>query len=111
MNISDMTVDRNSGNIFTDLGRPDADAHVVKAELMTRIDTIIRRRGITQLEAARLPGLSQPDISRLPRGDFRDCSLERLPRLLTTLDRDIDIRQPRSPATAGTLRAATAESA
>ena len=111
MNISDTTVDRNSGNIFTDLGRPDADAHVVKAELMTRIDTIIRRRGITQLEAARLPGLSQPDISRLPGGDFRDCSLERLPRLLTTLDRDIDIRQPRSPATAGTLRAATAESA
>ena len=55
-------------------------------------------------------GLSQPDVSRLLRGDFSEYSLERLFRLLTTLGRDIDIviRQPRSTA-GGCLRIAAAE--
>ena len=54
--------------------------------------------------------LSQPDVSRLLRGDFREYSLERLFRLLTALGRDIDIviRQPRSAA-GGKLRIAAAE--
>ena len=99
-----------SGNVFADLGLPDADAHLLKAGLDARIDTIIRRRGLAQTEAARLLGLSQPDVSRLLRGDFREYSLERLLRLLTTLGRDVDIviRLPRS-ADGGRLRIAAAE--
>ena len=110
MEPTETTVERGSGNVFADLGLPDADAHLVKAELVSRIDDIIRGRSITQTEAARLLGLSQPDMSRLLRGDFREYSLERLFRLLTALGRDIDIviRQPRS-ATGGKLRIATAE--
>ena len=113
MDIPDAVVERGSANVFADLGSPDADAHVVKAELVTRIDAIIRRRGITQAEAARLLGLSQPDVSRLLRGDFREYSLERLLRLLVTLGRDIEIviRRPRSPVEGGTLRIASAETA
>ena len=105
MNASDSTIERSSGNVFADLDVPDADAHLLKAELVSRIDTIVRQRGITQTEAARILGLSQPDVSRLLRGDFRQYSLERLFRLLTSLGRDIDIviRQPRS-ATGGKLR-------
>ena len=104
MNASDSTVERSSGNVFADLDVPDAGAHLLKAELVSRIDTIVRQRGITQTEAARILGLSQPDISRLLRGDVRQYSLERLFRLLTALGRDIDIviRQPRS-ATGGKL--------
>ena len=110
MEPTDTTVERGSGNVFADLGLPDADAHLVKAELVSRIDAIVRQRGITQTEAARLLGLSQPDVSRLLRGDFSEYSLERLFRLLTTLGRDIDIviRQPRSTA-GGCLRIAAAE--
>ena len=110
MNTSDSTVERGSGNVFADLDLPDADAHLLKAELVSRIDTIVRQRRITQTEAARLLGLSQPDVSRLLRGDFREYSLERLFRLLTALGRDIDIviRQPRSP-TGGKLRIAATE--
>ena len=85
MDTTDTTVERGSGNVFADLGLPDADAHLVKAELVSRIDGIVRKRGITQTEAARLLGLSQPDVSRLLRGDFREYSLERLFRLLTAL--------------------------
>ncbi len=105
-------VERGRGNVFADPGFPDADAHLVKAELVSRIDDIVRKRGITQTEAARLPGLSRPDVSRLPRGDFREHSLERLLRLLTALGRDVDIviRQPRSAA-GGTLRIGAADTA
>ena len=82
----------------------------MKAELVSRIDTIVRQRGITQAEAGRMLGLSQPDVSRLLRGDFREYSLERLLRLLTMLGRDIDIviRRPRSTA-GGKLRVAVSK--
>ena len=112
MSIADTAVERGSDNVFADLGRPDADTHVVKAELVSHIDTIVRQRGITQAEAGRMLGLSQPDVSRLLRGDFREYSLERLLRLLTALGRDIDIviRQPRSPA-GGRLRVAVTKAA
>ena len=107
---AETAVEHGSGNVFADLGLPDADAHLLKAGLVVRIDAIIRRRGLTQTEAARLLGLSQPDVSRLLRGDFRQYSLERLLRLLTTLGRDVDIviRRPRS-ADGGRLRIAAAE--
>ena len=91
MDTSDPTIMRGSGNVFADLDLPDADVHLLKAELVTRIDAIVRQRGITQTEAARLLGLSQPDVSRLLRGDFREYSLERLFRLLTALGCNIEI--------------------
>ncbi len=91
MKTQNMKIERGSGNVFADLGLPDADTHLLKAELVTRIDRIIRQRGLKQVEAAKLMGLSQPDVSRLMRGDFQEYSLERLLRLLTRLGRDVDI--------------------
>ena len=84
-------VERGSGNVFADLGRPDAEAHLLKAQLVTRIEKIIRQRKLKQVEAAALLGLSQPDVSRLLRGNFRAYSVERLLRLLTALGRDVEI--------------------
>jgi predicted XRE-type DNA-binding protein len=84
-------VARGGGNVFADLGVSDAEAHLVKASLVSRIDDIVRQRRLTQVKAAVLMGLKQPDVSRLLSGDFRDFSVERLLRLLIALDRDIDI--------------------
>ncbi len=84
-------IERGSGNVFADLGHPDAEAHLLKAELVSRIDRIIRQRKLKQVEAAELLGLSQPDVSRLLRGNFREYSVERLLRLLTALGRDVEI--------------------
>ena len=97
MKTDKMKVERGSGNVFADLGRPDAEAHLLKAKLVARIDEIIRRRGLKQVEAAKLLGLSQPDVSRLLRGSFREYSVERLLRLLMALGRDVKIviREPR----------------
>ena len=113
MNISDTTVERGSNNVFADLDLPDADSLFVKAGLVSRIDAIIRSLDITQAEAGRLLGLSQPDVSRLLAGDFREYSLERLLLLLARLGCDIEIviRCPRSPAGVGDLRIADAEDA
>lgn len=99
MKVKDTKIERGSGNVFKDLGYPDADVHQLKAELVARIDEIIRQRGLTQVETARLLGLSQPDVSRLLRGSFREYSMERLLRLLTGLGRDVEIviRRSRSP--------------
>ena len=97
MKMDKMKIERGSGNVFADLDRPDAEAHLLKAKLVTRIDAIIRQRGLTQVAAAKLLGLSQPDVSRLLRGHFREFSVERLLRLLMALGRDVEIviRAPR----------------
>ncbi len=93
-------VERRSGNVFADLGLADAEEHLLKASLVSRIDDIVRQRDLTQAQAAALTGLAQPDVSRLLRGDFREFSVERLLRLLIALGRDIDIVIRPKPARA-----------
>ena len=99
MDDGDTRVERGSGNVFRDIGHPDPETHLLKAELVTRIDEIIRERRMKQVEAAKLLGLSQPDISRLLRGNFRDYSVERLLRLLTALGRECSDSHPAFAAT------------
>ncbi len=77
--------------MFADLGQPDSDTHLLKAELVSRIDRIIGQRKLTQAKAAGILGISQPDVSRLLRGNFRDYSMERLFRLLQALGQDVEI--------------------
>jgi predicted XRE-type DNA-binding protein len=80
-----------SGNVFKDLGMPNADEHIVKAQLVFKIDTIMKERRLKQVEAGELFGIRQPDISKMLRGDFRQFSVERLLRFLVALDQDVEI--------------------
>lgn len=80
-----------SGNVFKDLGLPNADEHLVKAQLVYKIDAIMKSRGLKQVEAAKLFGIRQPDVSKMLRGDFRQFSVERLLRFLVALDQDVEI--------------------
>jgi predicted XRE-type DNA-binding protein len=98
----DRTVTRSSSNIFADAGLPDADSQLIKAQLVSRIDDIIRERGLSQREAARILDVAQPDLSNILRGRFRGYSVERLMRMLTALDCDVSIvvaEKGREPAT------------
>ena len=105
LNTSEIWVERGSGNVFADLDFPDAESHLLKAELVSRIDDIIRQRRTTQAETARALGLSRPDLSRLLRGDFREHSLERLFHFLTALGCDIGIViRPSDPDNGGKQR-------
>ena len=92
MNDDDETrVRHGSGNVFADLGYAGPDTHFLKAGLMSRVIEIIHARKLTQTQAARLTGVSQPDISRLLKGQFRDVSMERIMRMLTRLGCEVDI--------------------
>ena len=81
----------SSGNVFADIGLPDADAHLIKAKLVLRLDRLMRERKLKQVEAARLFGVRQPDVSKMLRGDFRQFSVERLMRFLVALGQDVEI--------------------
>jgi predicted XRE-type DNA-binding protein len=80
-----------SGNVFKDIGIPNAEEHRIKAQLVFKIDTIMKDRGLKQVEAADLFGIRQPDISKMLRGEFRQFSVERLLRFLVALDQDVEI--------------------
>ena len=71
MNTENVKIGSGNGNAFANLGLPSANAHLLKAELVKRIDHIVRDRGLKQVEAAKPLGLSQSDVSRLLRCD--DC--------------------------------------
>ncbi|MYB34595.1 MAG: XRE family transcriptional regulator [Gammaproteobacteria bacterium] len=108
MRAKDTKVEQGSDNVYRDLGYPDADVHLLKSELVARVDKIIRERSLTQVEAARLLGLSQSDISRLLRGNFREYSMERLLRLLMMLGRDVEIViRPHQSHQGGRMRVGT----
>ena len=77
---SDYTV--SSGNVFADLGVPNPEEALAKAELAHKIIVLIRERGLTQVQAAKLLGIDQPKVSALIRGRLTGFSLERLMRFL-----------------------------
>lgn len=78
-------------NVFKDIGVPNAEEHFVKAQLVFKIDTILKKRHMKQTEAAALFGVRQPDVSKMLRGEFRQFSVERLLRFLVKLDQDVEI--------------------
>ena len=80
-----------SGNVFKDLGLPNAEEHLVKAQLVYKIDAILKDRGLTQVQAGKLFGVPQPDVSKMLRGEFRQFSVERLLRFLVALNHDVEI--------------------
>lgn len=84
-------VERSSGNIFADLGYPNPEEALAKARLSSIITDILKRRELTQTQAAKLLGIDQPKVSRLMSGRVREFSLERLIHFLGLLDRRIDI--------------------
>jgi predicted XRE-type DNA-binding protein len=80
-----------SHNVFRDIGVPNAEEHLLKAQLVFKIDAIMKHRGLKQVEAAGLFGVRQPDVSKMLRGEFRQFSVERLLRFLVALDQDVQI--------------------
>ena len=81
----------SSGNVFEDIGLPDAEDCLIKAELVSEIAAIIQERKLTQAEAARIMGIEQPRISELLRGRFSSYSIDRLIRYLNRLGTKIEV--------------------
>jgi predicted XRE-type DNA-binding protein len=89
--VQGVNVEIGTGNVYADLGYADADEMLIKAQLVSKIAEIIKRKGLTQTEAGELLGMPQPKLSNLLQGRFRGFSERRLMDCLTKLGRDIQI--------------------
>src|SRR5712691_4235737 len=84
-------IHEGSGNVYADLGYPNAEEMLIKAKLVSKIADIVRSKGLTQVQTAKILGLTQPKVSALLRGQFRGISERKLIDCLTNLGRDVQI--------------------
>jgi len=90
-NSKDVSVTRGSGNVFADLGFEDAGELQIKAELTRQIYNRIMTLDLTQVQAGKLLGIGQPDVSKLMKGRYTGYSADRLIALLNALEVDVEI--------------------
>jgi predicted XRE-type DNA-binding protein len=88
----EIKITHGSGNVFADLGLPDAEELQLKAGLIHEIRQTIARRNLTQREAARLAGIDQPALSKILSGKGLKCSVEKLFAIHNRLGNKIEVR-------------------
>lgn len=84
-------ITKGSGNVFKDLGYKDPEDALTKTKIALKINEIIKDKGYTQKEAAKILGIDQPKVSSIKNGKLRGFSLEKLFTFLNTLDHEIEI--------------------
>ena len=84
-------IKQGSGNVFADLGLPNPEQELMKARLTLQIARIIKDRGLTQSEAAKILGVQQPHVSALARNRAGNFSVGRLMEFLTALGQDVEV--------------------
>lgn len=90
--IEGVEVQRSSGNVFADLGLPDAEKLKIKTGLVVEIRKAMRTLGLNQQEAAKRMGIPQPKVSGMMHGDFTNLSERKLMDCLNRLGYDIEIK-------------------
>lgn len=80
-----------SGNVYEDLGFHDSEERLAKAKLAMRIESIVEKRNLKQIAAAKILKISQPKISALMNGQLSGFSMERLIHFLNLLNQDVEI--------------------
>jgi predicted XRE-type DNA-binding protein len=106
--VDGVEVQRSSGNVYADLGLPDADKLKIKTGLVIEIRKAMRRLRLTQQAAAERMGITQPKVSDMMRGDFTNLSERKLMDCLNRLGYDIEIRVKPAAAAVGHLKIALA---
>ena len=87
----DLDLVRGSGNPFRDVGLPDPDTKIIKADLGAAIMRVLRTRELSGAEAARGAGVPEADISRIRNADLGRFTIDRLVRILNRLDQTVEI--------------------
>ena len=92
-------IEMGSGNVFADLGLPDADERHLRVQLATRLNDLLKAEGLTQAAAAKRLGVAQPHVSELKNYKLGRFSSERLLHYITLMNRDVEIFiRPRTAA-------------
>lgn len=97
-------ITHGTGNVFADIGLPDASGRQTKTRLAMAINEIVKSRRLRQLDTARLLGIPQPKVSALVNYRLDGFSVEKLMSFLTALDQDVEILiRPRMRSGAGEI--------
>ena len=99
--MKDLELETGSGNVFADLGLEDAPELKLKSAIAGQINSILRHRHLTQAQAGKLLGVSQPKISALQNGKLHGLSLEKLLEFMARLDRNVEISFQKNTAQSG----------
>jgi predicted XRE-type DNA-binding protein len=86
-----MSITKGSGNVFADLGLPNPEQELLKAQLTLQIHRIVKARRLTQAQAGEILGIKQPHVSALMRNRAGNFSVGRLIEFLTQLGQDVAI--------------------
>ena len=97
-------VTRGTGNVFADLGFPDAAERQAKLRLAYALNQVLEERKLSQADAAKVLGVTQPKVSALRHYKLAGFSVERLMNLLTALDQDVEIVIRQKPRTRNVAR-------
>lgn len=106
--IEGVEVQCSSGNIFADLGLPEAEKLKIKTGLVVEIRKAMHALGLTQKAAAERMGIPQPKVSGMMRGDFTNLSERKLMDCLNRLGYDVEIKVRPAAESVGRLTLATA---
>ena len=85
------SIEMGSGNVFVDLGLPDADERQLRVQLAARLNDLLKAEGLTQAAAAKRLGIAQPHVSELKNYKLGRFSSERLLHYITLMNRDVEI--------------------
>lgn len=80
-----------SANPFRDVGLPEADTKLIKADLAAEIIGVLRERELTGAAAAKLAGVPAADISRIRKADLSRFTIDRLVAILNRLHRRVQV--------------------
>ena len=89
--LADNRVEIGSGSVYADLGFKNHEEMETKSNLVMEISKVIKKKKLTQTQAAEIFSISQPKLSELLNGRFRGYSIERLIHFLNEIGQDVDI--------------------
>ena len=89
--MTDTSITHGTGNVFADLGLPDAGERQTKTRLALALNRIIKDQGLKQIDAARLLSVPQPKVSALVNYRLEGFSVEKLMNFIVALGRDVEI--------------------
>ena len=99
---AEVAFEPSSGNVFADLGLPNPQVAMAKAALVQRLRSLLEKRGVSQVEAAKLLGIDQPKVSKLLSGQTEGFTIDRLLRFVGRLGHDFHIVVGVRPVSAAT---------
>ena len=84
-------IERGTGNVFADLGLPDAGERQTKTRLALALNRIIKEQGLKQVDTAKKLGVPQPKVSALVNYRLDGFSVEKLMAFIVALGLDVEI--------------------